>query len=71
MSLPQQPVSPQKGDKSSFEHLVKSIKLLTKESDIEKVNQLASDLQAVTCEEFKILRNTQDLLVHIKEELND
>jgi len=38
MSLSQQPVSPQKGDKSSFEHLVKTIKLLTKESHAEKIN---------------------------------
>ena len=70
MSLSQQPVIPQKGDKSSFEHLVHSIKLLTQESDNEKFNKIASDLQAVIRDEFKILRNTQDLLAYIKKGLN-
>jgi len=70
MSLSQQPVSPQNGDKSSFKHLVKSIKLLTKESDIEIVNKIASDLQAVIRDELKLLQNTQDILACIKEELN-
>ena len=44
--------------------------MLTKESDIEKFNKIASDLQAVIRDEFKILRNTQDLLAYIKEALN-
>ena len=70
MSLSQQLVICQKGDKSSFQHLVKSIKLLTQESDNEINNKIASDLQAVMGNEFKHLRNMQDLLADITEELN-
>ena len=70
MSLSQQLVISQKGDKSSFQHLFNSIKLLTQESDHEKFNKIASDLQAAMRDEFKIPQNTQDLLTNIKEELN-
>ena len=69
MSLFQQPVPPQKGDTSSLEHLIKTIKLLTNESDVEKFNKIASDLQAVIHDELNTLEKMQDLLGPIKEEL--
>ena len=71
MSLSQLPVSPQKGDKLTFEHLVHSIKLLKHEADIEKFNKIASDLQAVICDGLKSHSNTSDLLSDIIEGLNN
>jgi len=71
MSLSHQPVSPQKGDKLTFEHLVHSIKLLNQEVDIDKFNKIASDLQAVICDGLKSLDNTADLLSDITEGLNN
>ena len=65
MSLSQQPVSPQKGDTSSLEHLVKTIKLLTNESDVEKFNKTASDLQAIIRDELNIPENSHDILVPV------
>ena len=53
MSLSQLPGFPQKGDKLTFEHLVHSIKLLKLEGDIEKINKIASGLQAVICDGLK------------------
>ena len=70
MSLSQLPGFPQKGDKLTFEHLVHSIKLLKLEGDIEKFNKIASDLQAIICDGLKSDRNTQDLLLGIREGLN-
>ena len=41
------------------------------ECDIEKFNKIASDLQAVICDELKSCSNTQDLLSDIIEGLNE
>ena len=71
MSLSQQPVSPQKSDKLTFEHLVHSIKLLNQEVDIDKFNKIASDLQAVICNGLKSLDNTVGLLSDITAGLNN
>ena len=58
MSSFQQPVSPQKVDTLSLEHLVKTVKFLTNESDVEKFNKTASDLQAIICDELNTLENS-------------
>ena len=63
MSSFQQPVSPQKVDTLSLEHLVKTVKFLTNESDVEKFNKTASNLQAVNRDEFNTRGNSQDFLV--------
>ena len=69
MSSFQQPVSPQKVDTLLLEHLVKTAKFLTNESDVEKFNKTALDLQAIIRDELNIPENLHDLLVPIEEEL--